>query len=128
MKMSDDRKPASPVPPAPQVLQSPNFRTIYANGFSYRASVADFGITALTQIPVTHQTPDGNVFSGNVNLQEVMIMLSLPGVKALTENLVLLVKEIEKEVGHIKVPKGARIDTAQLQIISESLKLTPLED
>jgi hypothetical protein len=81
----------------PPMIQSPNFRIIYANGFSYRAGVADFALTALVQIPVPHQAPEGNIISVNANLQEVMIMLSLPSVKALAENLTLLVREIEKD-------------------------------
>jgi hypothetical protein len=55
-------------------------------------------------------------------------MLSLPSVKALAENLTLLVKEIEKDIGYIKVPRGTKIDADALSIVSESLKSSPLED
>jgi hypothetical protein len=56
------------------------------------------------------------------------VMLSLPSVKALAENLTLLVKEIEKDIGYIKVPRGTKIDADALSIVSESLKSSPLED
>ena len=126
--MSDEHSKESSTQTTPPMIQSPNFRIIYANGFSYRVSVSDFGLTALVQIPVPHQTPEGNIISVNASLQEVMIMLSLPSVKALAENLTLLVKEIEKDIGHIKVPRGAKIDADNLRIVSESLKSSPLED
>jgi hypothetical protein len=126
--MSDEHSQESSTQTTPPMIQSPNFRIIYANGFSYRAGVSDFGLTALVQIPVPRQTPEGNIISVNASLQEVMIMLSLPSVKALAENLTLLVKEIEKDIGHIKVPRGAKIDADNLRIVSESLKSSPLED
>lgn len=125
--MSDEHTQESSAQTTP-TIQSPNFRIIYANGFSYRAGVADFGLTPLVQIPIPRQTPEGNIISVNANLQEVMIMLSLPSVKALAENLTLLVKEIEKDIGHIKVPRGTKIDADNLRIVSESLKSSPLED
>jgi hypothetical protein len=126
--MADEREQESPAQTTPLIVQSPNFRIIYANGFSYKPSVTDFGLTPLVQIPIARQNPDGTTTTTNAALQEVMIMLSLPSVKVLAGNLTLLVNEIEKEVGHIKVPRGLKIDAQQLRGVSESLKSSPLED
>jgi hypothetical protein len=127
--MSDVRKPDSPpLPPTPTLVQSPNFRVIYANGFSYKPSVSDFGLTPLVQVPVVQQAPDGNTINTNSHVQEVMIMLSLPGLKALSENLALIVKEIEQEIGHIRVTRGSIINDDQIRSLSEVLKATPLQD
>jgi hypothetical protein len=127
--MSDEHKPDSPPqPPAPMLVQSSNFRVIYANGFSYKPSVSDFGLTPLVQVPAVQQVPDGTAINANAHMQEVMIMISLPGLKALSENLALIVKEIEKQIGHIRVPRGAIINDDQIRSLSDTLKATPLQD
>jgi hypothetical protein len=118
--MSDERKPDLPTNPTPPVVQSPNFRIIYANGFSYKPGVADFGLSAAVQVPIT-QNVAGNLIATDVLLQEIMIMLSLPAVKALGMNLTKLVEVIEKEVGDIRLVRGSLLSDEQLRAISDNL-------
>jgi hypothetical protein len=124
--MSDERRPGPPQQQIfSQLLRSPNFRIIYASGFGYKATPADVALTPITDIPVIGQ---GTVIPMNAHVQEVMIMLSLPAVKALARNLTAVVSEVEKYVGHIRVPKGNILDDKQIEAISIGLKTTEYED
>ena len=124
--MSDERKPGSPERPPIQQVQSPNFRVIYANGFAYKPSWADIGLTPIVQVPIT-QIVDGNVVSNIVGLQEVMIMLSLPAAKSLARNLIKFIEEIEKQIGDIRVTKQSIVTDETLKTISDELKSLELE-
>jgi hypothetical protein len=126
--MSDERKPDSPAQAASSISLSPNFRIIYANGFAYRASTSDFGLSFITSIMVPGQNPDGSSGNFAANVQEATVMLSLPSIRALSENLTRLMTVIEKEIGQIKVPKGSLITDGQLKSMADSLKMAPLED
>jgi hypothetical protein len=125
--MSDERNRESQPPSALPTVQSPNFRIIYANGFSYKPTLADFGLTAIVTLPIT-QNIEGNLITSEVAMQEVMIMLSLASAKALAKNLTVMVGEIEKEYGQIRVPRGALISDEQLRAVANNFKLAPLED
>jgi hypothetical protein len=125
--MSDQH---NPIPPRQQqaslpTIQSSSFRVIYAGGFAYRATPTDFAITLMTQIPVTAR---GSPIAFNANVQEAMIVLSLPTAKALARNLARLVAEIEKHVGNIRMTKDSILTVDQIEIISESLEITEYAD
>jgi hypothetical protein len=124
--MSHERRSGPPQQQIfPQLYRSPNFRIIYASGFGYRATPADVALTPLAEIPVN---APGTGFPINAHMQEVMIMLSLPAVKALARNLTSLVAEVEKYVGRIRVPKGNILDDEQILAISIGLKTTEYEE
>jgi hypothetical protein len=120
--MSDEHKPTLSGEPT---FNSPNFRIIYANGFSYKPSVTEFALTALVQLPFG-QNVGGNIVTTNANMQEVMVMMSLAGVKSLAKNLSLIVNEIEKIIGPIKLPRESILNEAQLGSIAGMLKATSL--
>jgi hypothetical protein len=115
--------PSRPVP----FLQSPNFRIIYANGFSFKPSTTDFGVTFLTQIVIPGELPDGS--QGNVitNMQEMTVMMALPWAKAFTENLGRLIAEIEKQTGEIRTATGSLITEEQLSGVAATLKAGALK-
>lgn len=129
--MSDESKSATPVihdttGSTLQLVQSPNFRVIYANGFAYKPSYADLGLTPIVQISITERV-DGNLASRNIGLQEVMIMLSLPAAKSLAKNLVRFINQIEKEIGPIKITKQSVVSDEALETVSNELKAVEYE-
>ena len=123
--MSGEHRPTPSPGPVDQTFQSPNFRIIYANAFGYKPSVTEFGLTAMTQLPLA-QNVEGNIITVNANLQEIMVMLSLAGVKSLSRNLTLIVNEIEKIIGPIRLPLDSILNDEQLGVISHNLKATSL--
>jgi Protein of unknown function (DUF3467) len=126
-KMAKTKPPATPVSrPAPQTFrQSDKFRIIYANGFTFKPSTTDFGVTFMTQIVIPHDLPDG----GNVitNIQEIAVMMSLPSAKAFSENIAKLIAEIEKQIGTIRTAKGAILTEEQVSGVGAGLKGATLE-
>jgi hypothetical protein len=124
--MSDERKPETPTQQFPLQVQSPNFRVIYANGFAYKPTYSDFGLTAIVQVSYI-QNVEGNVITNNVSLQEVMIMLSLAGAKSLGRNLTKIITEVEKQIGPIKITKQSIISDEALKSISDEINAMEFE-
>jgi hypothetical protein len=124
--MSDQHNPSRSRQQASlPLIQSPSFRTFYASGFAYRATPNDFAITAVTQIPVNLP---GSPMAITANVQEAMMMLSLPTAKALAKNLTRIVAEVEKHVGHIRMTKDAVLTDDQIGAISKSFENTEFAD
>jgi hypothetical protein len=62
------------------------------------------------------------------NVQEAMMMLSLPTAKALARNLTRIVAEVEKHVGHIRMTKDSVLTDDQISAISKSFENTEFAD
>jgi hypothetical protein len=127
--MSDDttQKAEISIPVGMPQLASKEYRIIYSDTFTVKASPVDFGITFGTQTtsPVQREGQFGEI---NIIAKEITVMMSLASLKTLTQHLASAVEIIESEIGKIRTTKASILNDDQKNVIRNNMKSNPLED
>ena len=119
-------------PIAPQtvpvfVIRSPQYRIIYSNTFAIRATPVDMALTFSVQSTLPAPTV-GGMQMVNATQEEVMIMLTLPSLKALAEHLAGVIEITEKELGPIRVTKASRLTEEHRAMIRQNIAQNPISE
>lgn len=105
---------AAPVGAPQTMTRSDDWRAVFANGFTFQFTAADFGITFLTPVPTA---------SGQMSFQQsVTVNMTLSYLKTISEHFALFVKIYEEELGEIKVSAHTRPNELQAESIRQIIR------
>ena len=126
--MADQPQPSPPIlSPGFAIVQqaglrSPQYREIYATGFAFRATMSDFSIVFLSL-----SSPPG-ALNVVLNQEETAVTMTLPILKAFSENLSAAVKQLEDRLGPIKVDTRMRPDEARMTALFSGIDLSQMKE
>jgi hypothetical protein len=132
--MSETHAPPTAEPPAQGApFRSSEFKIIYADTFSIRATPIDMQVTFSVQtlLPQLQNVPGSSQVMGvqiAAVMEQVTIAMPLPTLKGLYLHLKALIELAESEIGPIRVPVSMRTTEQQLEAVRQNFRNNQLVD
>jgi hypothetical protein len=109
------------------VFRLPEYKAVYSDAFSVRATPIDLQITfsVTTALPVTNVQAGTSVQVAAL-MEQFTVALPLPIAKAISQHFSGIIEVLESEIGKIKTTDSSAFTDQQKELIRANIKANPL--